>query len=140
MAKYHNNPINGKKLRRVETLIGELFDDTCSLAGVTAGGRTPVLTACRQALALGINPASAVEIYRQGVLALRIRTLAAGAQLTVEECSDGRPRFRSYRPPPSEGSPSIRFDDPPKGAPPLSRKTAPAGVRTAAYPGRRAQS
>jgi hypothetical protein len=91
-----------------QVLVGELLNDyTCWLAGTAAAGRTPVLIACRELLARGTNPHAAVEIYRRGVLALRIRTLAAGARLTVEECSDGRPRFRPFRPWASEGSPGI---------------------------------
>ena len=87
-------------------VVGQLFDaNTCCLGDVTAVGRAPVLNACRELLARGLNPDTAVEIYRQGVLALRIRTLAAGARLTLEDCSDGRPRFRLFRPRASEGSP-----------------------------------
>jgi hypothetical protein len=105
---------------KLQVLVGELSDNnTCRLADTVAAGRTPVLIACRELLARGINPDAAVEIYRGNVLALRIRTLAAGAHLTVEECSDGRPRFRQYRPRPSEGSPSIAqiADSVPEAAP-----------------------
>jgi hypothetical protein len=99
-----------------DVLVGELSDDSaCWLAGTVAAGRTPVLIACRELLARGINPNAAVEIYRRGVLALRIRTLAAGARLTVEECSDGRPRFRLFRPWASEGSPGIALNTEPLG-------------------------
>lgn len=91
-----------------QVLVGQLFDnDTCRLGGATAVGRTPVLTACRELIARGFNPDAAVEICRQDVLVLRIRTLAAGARLTVEESSDGRPRFRQHRPWSSEGSSRI---------------------------------
>jgi hypothetical protein len=93
---------------KIQVLVGQLFDDhTCCLGDVTAVGRTPVLTACRELLACGFNPDAAVKIYRQDVLVLRICTLAAGARLTVEECSDGRARFRQHRPWPSEGSSRI---------------------------------
>lgn len=99
-----------------QALVGELADDnTCQLAGAVAAGRTPVLTACRELLVRGFNPNAVVEIYRREVLALQIRTLAAGARLTVEECSDGCPRFRQYRPRPSEGSLSIAQNADPLG-------------------------
>ena len=79
------------------------------------GGHTPILTACRQLLALGLSPDAAVEIFRAGVLAVKIRSLRAGAALVVEECGDGRPRFRAYRPPPSDVlSPARKI---PRGAP-----------------------
>ena len=91
-----------------QVLVGELSDDnTCRLAGTVAICRTPILTACRQLLARGFNPNAPIEIYRRNTLVLQIRILAAGARLTVEECSDGCPRFRPYRPRPSEGSPRI---------------------------------
>jgi hypothetical protein len=94
--------------RQPQVLVGELSGaNTCSLAGTVATGRTPILTACRELLAQGFDLNATIEIYRRDTLALRIRTLAAGARLTVEECSDGCPRFRQYRPRPSEGSPSI---------------------------------
>jgi hypothetical protein len=104
-------------LTKLQVLVGELSDDdnTCWLAGTVAVGRTPVLTACRELLARGFNPNAAIEIYRREVLALRIRTLAAGARLTVEECSDGRPRFRHHRPWPSEGSSRIAQSADPVG-------------------------
>jgi hypothetical protein len=91
-----------------QVLIGELFGiNICRLAGTVAGGRTPILTACRELLARGFNPKAGIEIYRRDTLALRIGTLAAGARLTVEECADGRPRFRQHRPWPSEVSSRI---------------------------------
>jgi hypothetical protein len=70
-------------LNKPELLVGELSDDdTCCLAGTIASDRTPILLACREVLARGASPDAAVEIYRRGVLALRIRTLAAGASVT----------------------------------------------------------
>jgi hypothetical protein len=99
-----------------QVLIGELFGiNICHLAGTVASGRTPILTACRELLARGFNPNAAIEIYRRDTLALRIRTLAAGARLTVEECSDGCPRFRPFRPRASEGSSGIAQNTEPLG-------------------------
>jgi hypothetical protein len=99
-----------------DVLVGQLFgENTCCLGDVTAVGRTPVLNACRELLAGGAHPDAAVEIYRQDILALRIRTLAAGARLTVEECSDGRPRCRQHRSWASEGSPRISQNIEPLG-------------------------
>lgn len=85
--------------------------DTCTGAGITAHGSAAALTFCREAIAAGLDPDRALEVYRNGVLALRIRSIAEGAALTVAE-SDGPPRFRRYRPYPSEhrrtaGSPII---------------------------------
>jgi hypothetical protein len=99
-----------------DVLVGHLLDDnTCCLGDAIAVGRTPILAACRELLARGFNPNAAIEIYRRDILALRIRTLAAGARLTVEECSDGRPRFRQHRARPSEGSSRIAQNAEPAG-------------------------
>jgi hypothetical protein len=106
------------RLKR-DVLVGQLFaDNTCCLGTATVGGRTPVLSACRELIARGIDPETTVEIFRNGTLTLRISTLAAGARLTVEECSDGRPRFRQHRPRPSEGSSRIAQSVKPVGAAP----------------------
>ena len=75
-------------------LIGELSDDNCCRIGeVVSTGRTPVLTALRDLLSQGVNPDAAVEIHRNGVLALRIHSIRAGAALTVSEETD-RPRWK----------------------------------------------
>jgi hypothetical protein len=85
--------------------------DMCTAAGLTAQGHVPALAVCRKLLAAGYNPRCELHVYRDGTLALRIRSIGEGARLTVEECSDGKPRFRSYRPHPSAGSPPIAQND-----------------------------
>ena len=87
--------------------------DTCIATGLTVHARAPVLTMCREMLATGLDPDRALEVYRNGVLSLRIRSIGEGAKLAVEECSDGVPRFRPYRPHPSAGSPPMRQTDTP---------------------------
>ena len=57
--------------------------DTCTALGVTAQGATPVLKLCRQLLASGLDPDAALEIYRRGILALRVRNLAEAAGLEI---------------------------------------------------------
>jgi deoxycytidine triphosphate deaminase len=76
----------------------------CSAAGLTATGHAPVMALCRTLIDAGYDRHWALEVYRRGTLALRVRSIGQAVRLTVEECSDGRPRFRSYRPRPSEGS------------------------------------
>ena len=71
--------------------------DTCSAAGITATGHAPILAMCRQLLQVGLNPDQALEVYRAGILALTVRSIAQGARLTVEDDSRGTPRFRPWR-------------------------------------------
>ena len=71
--------------------------NTCRAAGLTATGSAPVLALCRNLIAAGLDPDQALEVYRSGMMALRVRSLAAGAALTVEDDSRGTPRFRPWR-------------------------------------------
>jgi hypothetical protein len=87
-------------------------DNFASLGEIVVRGRTPVLSLCRELLAQGVDPDQALEVYRRGVLALKVRSIGEGAKLTVEESSDGRPRFRKFRPWGSEGSPPSAKNDP----------------------------
>ncbi len=77
-------------------------DDTCTAAGVTARSHAPALALCRQLLAAGLDPDQALEVYRGATLALLIRSIGEGAQLTVKEDNRGTPRFIAYRPGPDE--------------------------------------
>ena len=66
------------------TIRADLIDaDTCSAAGITATGNAPVLVLCRQLLAASLDPDSALAVYRNGTLALHVRSLREGAQLRV---------------------------------------------------------
>src|SRR5262245_22543025 len=56
---------------------------TCSAAGITATSNTPVLVLCRRLLAAGLDPDTAVLVYRGAVLALRVRSIGEAARLTV---------------------------------------------------------
>ena len=57
--------------------------DTCTAVGRTAHGSTPVLAMCRELMAAGLNPDSALIVYRKGILALKVRSIAEGAGLEV---------------------------------------------------------
>jgi hypothetical protein len=76
--------------------------DTCTCSGMTGHGNAPVLALCRQLIAAGLDPDQALEVYRGAVLALRVRSIGEGAQLTVKDDSRGTPRFVAYRPGPDE--------------------------------------
>jgi hypothetical protein len=76
---------------------------------VIARGNTPVLALCRELLRQGVDPDQVLQVYRNGVLALRVRSIAEGAALTVAEGDRGIPRFRRWKPMPlREGSPPAR--------------------------------
>jgi hypothetical protein len=63
--------------------------------GVTVSGRNaPVLALCRALIEAGHDPDTPLEAYRGDLLCLRVRSIGEGARLTVEDGSDGRPRFR----------------------------------------------
>jgi hypothetical protein len=66
---------------------------TCTANGITACGATPVLALCRGLLAAGLDPDTALEVYRASTLALRVRSLREGAQLAVKTAGNGAPIF-----------------------------------------------
>jgi hypothetical protein len=57
----------------------------------------PVLELCRSLLALGVDPRTPLWAFRGQTLALKVRSLAEGARLTVRE-GDGPPRFVAWEP------------------------------------------
>ena len=69
---------------------------------------------CRRLLAAGANPAAELVCYRNGTLALRIKSIGAGAQLTVRETSKDGPRFATWRPFPTarSGRPFVEISGP----------------------------
>jgi hypothetical protein len=87
------------------------------LRPLVAGTRTPLLDVARELIRLGADPDTVLVMRHAGAGhdALRGR-LGTAAGLTVEECSDGRPRFRPYRPRLSEGSPPMRASPSPCAA------------------------
>jgi hypothetical protein len=71
--------------------------DSCSALGIEARASAPVLALCRNLLAAGLDPDAAVEAYRAGTLALRVRSIGEGALLTVEDNRFGTPVLRPWR-------------------------------------------
>src|SRR5262245_35957912 len=57
--------------------------ETCSAAGITTHGITPVLALCRRLLEAGHDPATRLEVYRGATLALTVRTIGEGAKLSI---------------------------------------------------------
>ena len=76
------------------TLVAHLSDSrACTGVGITANATTPAIVLCRDLIAAGLDPDAALEVYRAGTLALRIRTLREGARLTVKTAGNGCPIF-----------------------------------------------
>jgi hypothetical protein len=69
----------------------------CSAEGLTATGYAPALDLCRLLVADGHDPSTPLHVNRDGVLALRIRSIGEGAQLCVEDDRIGKPRFARKR-------------------------------------------
>jgi hypothetical protein len=90
------------------TIRAELFgSQTCTAASVTATGHAPVLALCRSLIAAGLDPDTAVDVYRGAVLALCVRSIREGATLTVSEEANRPPRFKRWKPRDvGEGSPA----------------------------------
>ena len=75
---------------------------TCTAAGITAQAATPVLALCRQLLAAGLDPDTALAVYRGATLALKVRSIGQAAGLTIRDDNRGAPRLVAYRPGPAE--------------------------------------
>jgi hypothetical protein len=79
-----------------EHVIAELVGDDscrCQELGAAVTANAPVLAMCRQLLATGIDPDTALGVYRRGVLALKVRSIREGARLTVKTAGNGTPIF-----------------------------------------------
>jgi hypothetical protein len=74
----------------------------------------PFLDAARVLLAEGVEPDTVLVMRwaESGTTSLR-STVGVAAKLTVEECSDGVPRFRSYRSYPSAVASHVASNDSP---------------------------
>ena len=72
-------------------------DDACISAGLTVRAQAPVLAMCRKLVAAGLDPDQALEVYRNGILALRIRSIGEGARLDVNSKSTGFVAYRGVR-------------------------------------------
>jgi hypothetical protein len=71
-------------------LRAELVGSDKAIAGdIIASG---VFELCRRLLAAGANPAAELVCYRNGRLALRVKSIRAGAGLTIRETATDGPR------------------------------------------------
>lgn len=63
--------------------------NTCTAAGMTASGSTPVLDLCRKLIAADFDPALPLHAYRGEVLCLVVRSIGKGAALCVNSKGTG---------------------------------------------------
>jgi hypothetical protein len=79
------------------TIRAEIVGTTCTALDITVHGAAPVLALCRKLIEAGHDPSLPLHAYRGDVLALRVRSIGEGAQLTVQDSKSGRPRFLRLR-------------------------------------------
>jgi hypothetical protein len=83
---------------RAPAVSAELIgSETAVATGITARGPSPVLELCRLLVAADIDPGRPLHAYRGNVLCLIVRSIGAGAALTVKERPFG-PTFERWTP------------------------------------------
>ena len=85
-----------KQLQPIRAEIDGLY--RCTAAGVSVHADAPVLSLCRALIANGHDRRAPLHAYRDGVLALRIKSIGYGARWTVQDGHDGRPTLTLFRP------------------------------------------
>jgi hypothetical protein len=101
LSNSHTTPIANIQ----DSIRCELTGNDVAMAGdIKASG---ALELCRRLLAAGANPAAELVCYRNHTLALRVKSIRAGAKLTVQETASGGPRFATWRP-----FPAVRSERP----------------------------
>jgi hypothetical protein len=71
--------------------------DRCTYDSLVVKHNAPVLAMCRKLIEAGYDPERPLQAYRGDTLCLKVRTIAEGARLTVEEGPNG-PRLVPFRP------------------------------------------
>ena len=79
----------------IAQLIG---NDTAQAGEIVARGRSPVFALCHALLAAGANPNSRLKCFRGSVLALTVKTIGIGAQLTIKQNDWVGPKVVAYEP------------------------------------------
>jgi hypothetical protein len=87
-----NRPLKPAMIR------AELVGTTAIAGTVSTRGNTPILDLCRALVDAGVDPAAPLHAYRGATLALRVRTIGAGAKLTVKEGNHDAPRLAKWEP------------------------------------------
>jgi hypothetical protein len=96
---HHVDPIakpSSQPQQAVGPIRAQLVGSSCTAASLTASRREPIFDLCRLLLAAGHDPSRPLHVYRGEAEAIEVRSIAAGARLTVEESGHG-PVFRRFR-------------------------------------------
>ncbi len=95
-------------------------NDTARSGDLIARGRSPVFSLCRALLAAGADPDARLECFRGDVLALTVKTIGAGAALTIEESATRGPKVVRWKPfSRADVEPHVRPNDDPARTNPL---------------------
>jgi len=87
----------GRIEQRLTPIAAELIGShCCEPLGFVGKDNSPVLSLCRSLLAAGLNPDQALDVYRAGTLALRVKSLRAATSLRVKEPEHGRVQFCKF--------------------------------------------
>lgn len=79
----------------------------CPALGLYTCADAPILEMCRRLVASGANPEAQLDCYRDGTLALTVRTVGEGARLKINGRGDGFARLLE-RPSDVGTAPSMR--------------------------------
>jgi hypothetical protein len=115
---------------QAKPLQASLNGQDCVAEGVSARGKTPILTLCRAFIAAGYDPDRALHVYRGSTLAVVVGAIGKAAKLTVEDDSRGRPRFRRWRDRTGGTAPHVRQNAQPTPDLRIKSKTVQAGPAT----------
>lgn len=71
--------------------------DKAQAGDLIARGASPVFNLCRLLMAAGVDPAAPLQCYRNGTLALTVKSVGVGAGLTIRETDTGGPRIVRWK-------------------------------------------
>ncbi len=98
-------------------ICADLANDSATANGLTVRGTVPVLNLCRALVDAGADPEAPLHVYRGQMLALTVKSIRAGARLTIRDGDDGPPRLVKWEP----------FQMPPHSRR-VSPRIAPSGI------------
>jgi hypothetical protein len=83
-SPYETKPFRDQPRSNCNCIRAELTgDDTATALGITVHGHAPVLGLCRKLIDTGIDPATALHVYRGDMLCLIVRSIGQAARLEL---------------------------------------------------------
>lgn len=93
LSRTDHNPKLRPVARPATIRVDLIGSNQCNALSIVAHGYTPVLGLCRRLIDTGINPATALHVYRGDTLCLIVRSVGQGARLEINGDGTGfRPR------------------------------------------------